>query len=111
MELLSNCCGARVDGLNAENMGICSECKEGCGVEEVGEKEKYLIYRDGHQFWNLEKGIIALIEREKVRAKSEGEYIAYDDIVETILADDDTDILKYAQEERAKLSKLSEPNQ
>ena len=34
-ELVSNCCGARVDSLNAENIGICSECKEGCGVEEV----------------------------------------------------------------------------
>jgi len=32
-ELESNCCGARVDSLNAENIGICSECKEGCGVE------------------------------------------------------------------------------
>ena len=39
MELLSNCCGARVDGLNADNIGICSECKEGCGVEEVGRIE------------------------------------------------------------------------
>ncbi len=36
MELLSNCCGARVDGLNADNIGICSECKEGCGVEKEG---------------------------------------------------------------------------
>ena len=35
MELLSNCCGASIDGLNADNIGICSECKEGCGVEEV----------------------------------------------------------------------------
>jgi hypothetical protein len=34
MELLSNCCGARVDCLNGDNIGICSECKEGCGVEE-----------------------------------------------------------------------------
>ena len=39
MELLSNCCGARVDGLNAENMGICSECKEGCGVEVITVEE------------------------------------------------------------------------
>ena len=35
MEKVSNCCGARVDGLNADNIGICSECKEGCGVEEI----------------------------------------------------------------------------
>ena len=34
-EQLSNCCGASIDGLNADNIGICSECKEGCGVEEV----------------------------------------------------------------------------
>ena len=34
-ELVSNCCGARVDSLNADNIGICSECKEGClAVEE-----------------------------------------------------------------------------
>ena len=33
MELLSNCCGASIDGLNADNIGICSECKEGCTVE------------------------------------------------------------------------------
>ena len=32
-ELLSNCCGASIDGLNADNIGICSECKEGCTVE------------------------------------------------------------------------------
>ena len=36
MELLSNCCGARVDGLNSDNIGICSECKEGCGIENEG---------------------------------------------------------------------------
>ena len=35
MEELSNCCGAKIDGLNASGIGICSECKEGCGVEWV----------------------------------------------------------------------------
>ncbi len=39
-ELVSNCCGARVDSLNAGHnidwIGICSECKEGCGAEENG---------------------------------------------------------------------------
>jgi hypothetical protein len=34
-ELVSNCCGAEVDSLNAENIGICSECGEGCGAVEV----------------------------------------------------------------------------
>ena len=32
-EELSNCCGAKIDGLNASGIGRCSECKEGCGVE------------------------------------------------------------------------------
>ena len=35
MEELSDCCGAKIDGLNASGIGICSECKEGCGVEWV----------------------------------------------------------------------------
>jgi ferredoxin-like protein FixX len=34
-ELVSNCCGAEVDSLNADNIGICSECGEGCGAVEV----------------------------------------------------------------------------
>ena len=42
-ELLSNCCGAKIDGLNASGIGRCSECKEGCGVEEV-EMEKMDIF-------------------------------------------------------------------
>ena len=50
--------------------------------------------------------ISQLLSERTRKTKEEGEYIAYDDIVETILADDDTDILKYAQEEREKLSKL-----
>ena len=33
MELSSNCCGAKIDGLNASGIGRCSECKEGCGVD------------------------------------------------------------------------------
>jgi hypothetical protein len=34
-ELVSNCCGARIDGFNGDNMGRCSECGEGCGMETV----------------------------------------------------------------------------
>ena len=55
MELLSNCCGARVDGLNADNIGICSECKEGCGVEEVESKQMQKDIEEGNLVANLKK--------------------------------------------------------
>ena len=47
MEKVSNCCGASIDGLNADNIGICSECKEGCGVEEVWEDDKADVTIEG----------------------------------------------------------------
>jgi len=34
MSKVSNCCGARVYYIDEKTMtGMCSECKEGCGVE------------------------------------------------------------------------------
>lgn len=53
MELLSNCCGAEIDGLNAENIGICSECKEGCGVEGVSEEKEYDFLKIARQFHKI----------------------------------------------------------
>jgi hypothetical protein len=121
LEVLSNCCGASIDGLNADNIGMCSECKEGCGVEEViarTESEKLSTWGEDYKIEHLDEnggGAFSIqkeiIEAIRVKAKKEGEYTAYNDIVETILVDDDKDILKYAQEERAKLSKLSDTNQ
>ena len=60
MEHISNCCGASIDGLNADNIGICSECKEGCGVEEAGmQKMDLLSYKEE----DYEIGIIAIVEK------------------------------------------------
>ncbi len=30
--LTSNCCGAEIEGLNAEGIGRCTECREGCSI-------------------------------------------------------------------------------
>ena len=46
MEELSNCCGAKIDGLNASGIGRCSECGEGCGVERVEFKEGEVKFSD-----------------------------------------------------------------
>jgi hypothetical protein len=95
--------------------------KEGCGVGEViarTESEKLSTWGEDYKIEHLDEnggGAFSIqkeiIEAIRVKAKKEGEYTAYNDIVETILVDDDKDILKYAQEERAKLSKLSDTNQ
>ena len=61
MELLSNCCGASIDGLNADNIGICSECKEGCGVEEVVDMEVEVI--DIFDLPKMEKGMYSELSK------------------------------------------------
>ena len=67
MELLSNCCGASIDGLNADNIGICSECKEGCGVEEVltDEEKEIISHKGGVTYSSLGEVISKLSEQKQ----------------------------------------------
>jgi hypothetical protein len=82
LEVLSNCCGASIDGLNADNIGMCSECKEGCGVEEViarTESEKLSTWGEDYKIEHLDEnggGAFSIqkeiIEAIRVKAKEDG---------------------------------------
>lgn len=90
------------DSQDSRRIALLNNCME----DKPGSLQEYMRYQGEEKAEEVD--FISQLLSERIReAKAEGEHIAYDDIVETILADDDTDILKYAQEERMKLSKLN----